>query len=114
VVGMKTVWFAGKIGDRVGTIYWQANEMISHVIGRTFTACRHHMTQFISSCMGGVVNIWNWLFKMDRLRNTNCRMVHHQLSDGSPLVSMVAIDENIKFPLNIQYFLKVWLVIFGE
>jgi hypothetical protein len=30
----------------------------------------------------------------------------YQLSDGSPLVSMVSIDENVKFPLNIQYFLK--------
>jgi hypothetical protein len=31
----------------------------------------------------------------------------YQLSDGSPLVSMVSIDKNVKFPLNIRYFLKV-------
>jgi hypothetical protein len=34
---------------------------------------------------------------MDLLQNTNC----NELSDGSPLVSMVSIDENVKFPLNI-------------
>jgi hypothetical protein len=28
----------------------------------------------------------------------------YQLSDGSPLVSMVSIDKNVKFPLNIRYF----------
>jgi hypothetical protein len=31
----------------------------------------------------------------------------YQLSDGSPLVSMVSIDKNVKFTLNIRYFLKV-------
>jgi hypothetical protein len=35
----------------------------------------------------------------------------YQLSDDSPLVS---IDENVKSPLNIRYFLKVLSVVFGE
>jgi hypothetical protein len=45
---------------------------------------------------------------------TNWPFAKYQLSDGSPLVSMVSIDENAKFPLNIRYFWKVWLVVFGE
>jgi hypothetical protein len=38
----------------------------------------------------------------------------YQLSDGSPLVSMVSIDENVKFSLNIRYCWKVWSMVFGE
>jgi hypothetical protein len=48
---------------------------------------------------------------------SNGPFAKYQLSNGSPLVSMVSINENVKFPLNlvnIQYFWKVWLVVFGE
>jgi hypothetical protein len=34
----------------------------------------------------------------------NGHFAKYQLSDGSPLVSMVSIDENVKFPRNIRYF----------
>jgi hypothetical protein len=48
--------------------------------------------------------------KRSAVRNVKFRhngpFAKYQLSDGSPLVSMVFIDENVKFPLNIQYFLK--------
>jgi hypothetical protein len=48
------------------------------------------------------------LFGSPRLNRTGLTLegpfAKYQLSDGSPLVSMVSINENVKFPLNIRYF----------
>jgi hypothetical protein len=83
------------------TIHTSSSFLLNHTIPRCYSFLLNHT---IPRCYSFLMNhtiprCYSFLL--------NGYLAKYQLSDGSPLVSMASIDENVKFPLNIQYVSKI-------